>query len=154
MTRMIAILIMMASAGLSGCALDARYPIDVGVAVGAPPPMPVYSAGPPPWAPAYGYQAPLYDYYYYPDSGVYYSLATGTYFYLQHGAWQFGMTLPPTVVINPGAYVSFRLATDRPYRFYGEHRMAYRGWHRNFYSGHEHNRKGRHEHGHGHGHWK
>ncbi len=158
--------VMLAWMFLSGCALDYRQPIDVGVAIGAPLPMPVHSVGPPPWAPAYGYRAPLYEYYYYPDSGVYYSLATSTYFYMQRGGWQFGVTLPAGMMINPGTYVSLQLATDRPYLLYDEHRVAYRCWRRYSYGGHESCRSGgyeyRHEHehgherehGHGHGHWR
>jgi hypothetical protein len=132
---------------------DERRPIGVGVAVGgapipappvvaAPPPMPV--GGPPPWAPAHGRRAQLYRYYYYPAAGVYYSVGTGSYFYMSGGGWQIGVSLPSTMVIDPNAYVALELDTDRPYLYYDEHRAKYAGWDGN---GHGHG------HGHGHGPW-
>jgi hypothetical protein len=86
------------------------------------------SGGPPPWAPAYGHRAQLNQYYYYPASGVYLNVATGTYYYMNGGSWQMGMSLPPTMIIDSGAYVSLQLDTDRPYLYYDQHRGQYAGW--------------------------
>ena len=151
-----AMLVMIAWMVLSGCAFDYRQPIDVGMAIGAPMPAPIHAVGPPPWAPAHGYRAPLHQYYYYPDSSVYYNPVTSTYFYMNRGAWRFGLTLPAGVVINPNAYVGLQLATSRPYLFYDEHRAAYRGWNGPVYGGYEFSRvRGYghgYEHGRGHGH--
>ena len=142
------ILVVATGALLAGCMLDDRRPVGVGVAIGgAPAPVPV--GGPPPWAPAHGRRAQVQRYYYYPSAGVYYNVATSSYFYLNGGAWQVGISLPTTVVIDPSAYVSLELDTDRPYLYYEEHRNKYRGWHRRKHeSDHEEG------HGHGHGRWK
>lgn len=136
---------------LAGCVADGRYPnVGVGVSVGggAPPPVVVEAprGGPPPWAPAHGRRGmeARYRYYYYPSSGVYFNIATGSYFYMNGGNWQMTMSLPTTVILDRGDYVSLELETDQPYRFYDEHRVKFRG------HGHGHAKK----HGHGRGHWK
>ncbi len=125
------ILTIATGAVLTGCMFDDRRPVGVGVAIGgapAPVPAPVPVGGPPPWAPAHGRRAQLYQYYYYPAAGVYFNVATGSYFYMNGGSWQVGMSLPSTVVIDPGAYVSLQLDTDRPYLYYDQHRAKYKGW--------------------------
>ncbi len=134
---------------LAGCATDGRYPnVGVGVSVGgsAPPPVIVEGrrGGPPPWAPAHGHRAKeaRYRYYYYPSSGVYLNVATGSYFYLNGGSWQMTMALPSAVILDTSDYVSLELETDQPYRYYDEHKGKYRGHGRS------------HGHGHGKGHWK
>lgn len=134
---------------LAGCATDGRSPnVGVGVSVGggAPPPVIVEAprGGPPPWAPAHGRRGKevKYRYYYYPASGVYMNASTGGYFYLKGGTWQVAITLPSTVVLDSGDYVSLELETDRPYLYYGEHKSKYKGHGRS--NGH----------GHGKGHWK
>lgn len=123
---------------LAGCVgIDDRRPVGVGVVIGGAPPAPVHGGGPPPWAPAHGRRAhEAQRYYYYPASSVYYSVATGSYFYLNGGGWQVGVSLPTAVVINPVDYVTVELDTDRPYLYYDEHRARF---------------KGRRDHGHGHG---
>jgi uncharacterized protein YcfL len=134
---------------LVGCATDGRSPrVGVGVSVGgsAPPPVIVEASrgGPPPWAPAHGRRAKeaRYRYYYYPASGVYMNVSTGGYFYLNGDTWQVAMTLPSTVRLDSGNYVSLELETDRPYLYYDEHKSKYKGYGRS---------KG---YGHGKGHWK
>jgi hypothetical protein len=119
---------------LAGCATDGRSPnVGVGVSVGggAPPPVIVESrrGGPPPWAPAHGRRAKdaQYRYYYYPASGVYMNVSTGNYFYLNGGTWQVAMTLPSTVVLDSRNYVSLELETDRPFLYYNEHKMKFKG---------------------------
>ena len=119
---------------LFGCTTDGSNPnVGVGVSVGggAPPPVVVEEprGGPPPWAPAHGRRAKevRYRYYYYPASGVYVNVATGSYFYMNGGNWQVGMTLPSTVVLDKTNYVSLELDTDTPYIFYEEHKVKYKG---------------------------
>lgn len=102
---------------LSGCILDDRRPIGIGLSVGGAP-APMLVSGPPLWAPAYGRRAQVYRYYYYPEAEVYYNVVTNSYFYLHGGRWQVGVSLPSTLFINPNAYVSLDLATDRPYLYY------------------------------------
>ena len=118
---------------LTGCATDGRNPrVGVGVSVGAAQPPPVVVAqpapGPPPWAPAHGRRAmAAHRYYYYPASGVYFNVANGNYFYMNGGTWQVGMSLPSTLVLDSSNYVAIELETDRPYLFYDEHRVKYKG---------------------------
>jgi len=83
-----------------------------------------------------------YRYYYYPASGVYMNVSTGSYFYLNGGTWQVAMTLPSTVVLDTSNYVSLELETDRPYLYYEEHKVKYKGHGRSPGNGH------------GRGHWK
>ena len=106
---------------LTGCAGDGRHPnVGVGVSVGgsAPPPVIVEAprGGPPPWAPAHGRRAKeaRYRYYYYPSSGVYLNVATGSYFYLNGGSWQMTMALPSAVILDTSDYVTNR----QPPRFW------------------------------------
>lgn len=134
---------------LIGCATDGRSPnVGVGVSIGGNAPPPVVAGtpkgGPPPWAPAHGRRAKegLYRYYYYPASGVYFNVGTGSYFYLNGGTWQVAMTLPSTLILDSNNYVSLELETDKPYLYYEEHKVKFRG---------HGNSKSR---GRGHGHWK
>ena len=140
------ILFLIAGLFIPGCALDYRQPLDVGIALGAPVPIPVHSVGPPPWVSAYGY-----DYYYYPDVGAYYSLATGMYFYMDGGVWQLGVALPLSMSNNPGGYVSLHLPTSRPYLYYGVHDRRYRGWRG---ASPIYGRSHGYSHGHRHGYWR
>ena len=117
-----------------GCASDGRSPnVGVGVHVGGSPPPPVVATpapqggGPPPWAPAHGRRAKAVVYRYYPSTGVYFNVSTGSYFYLNGGSWQISMSLPSTVVIDTNDYVSVELDTDKPYLYYEEHRVKYKG---------------------------
>ena len=117
---------------LAGCTTDGRSPnVGVGVSVGGGAPPVIVEAprgGPPPWAPAHGRRAKeAYRYYYYPSSGVYVNVSTGSYFYMNGGSWQVAMTLPSTVVLDQGNYVSLELETDRPYIYYDEHKVKYKG---------------------------
>jgi len=117
---------------LAGCTTDGRSPnVGVGVSVGGGAPPVIVEAprgGPPPWAPAHGRRAKeAYRYNYYPSSGVYVNVSTGSYFYMNGGSWQVAMTLPSTVVLDQGNYVSLELETDRPYIYYDEHKVKYKG---------------------------
>lgn len=118
---------------LTGCAGDhGRGPsVGVGVAIGGSAPAPAPGGGPPPWAPAHGRRAKeaAYRYYYYPAAGVYYNVATRSYFYLNGGTWQVAMSLPSGLVIDASDYVSLELNTDRPYLYYEEHKVKFKGKH-------------------------
>jgi len=70
------------------------------------------------------------------------SVSTGSYFYLNGGTWQVAMTLPSTVRLDTSDYVILEMETDRPYLYYDEHKVKYKG--------HGHSRGN----GHGRGHWK
>jgi hypothetical protein len=138
---------------LAGCTTNGRSPhVGVSIGGGAPPPVIVEGrrGGPPPWAPAHGHRAKeaRHHYYYYPTSGVYMNVSTGGYFYLNGGAWQVAMTLPSTVVLDTGNYVSLELETDRPYLYFDEHKVKYKS--KVKYKGHGRSKK----HGHGKKHWK
>ena len=88
-----------------------------------PRPAPV---GPPPWAPAHGYRrAPVYHYYYYPSSYVYFDTGRNVFFYIEGGAWRFGPVLPPHVRINIREAVRMDLDTDRPHTHWDRHRQSY-----------------------------
>ena len=119
---------------LTGCAMDGGNPnVGVGVSVGTPAPEPVIVAtprgGPPSWAPAHGRRAKevRYRYQYYPASGVYVNVSTGSYFYMNGGSWQVGMSLPSTLVLDRSNYVNLELETDRPYLYYEEHKVNHNG---------------------------
>ena len=120
---------------LVGCTTDGRKPnVGVGVSIGGSPPPPVVvealrGGGPPPWSPAHGRRAKeaRVQYHYYPSSGVYVNVSTGSYFYMNGGSWQVSTTLPSAVVLDRGDYVSLELETDRPYLFYDEHRGKFKG---------------------------
>ena len=106
---------------LSGCVVvDDRKPNG---------PVMKTGGGPPPWAPAHGRrakEAAAYTYYYYPSAGVYFSVATGSYFYSTGGSWQVATSLPSTIVVNSGDYVTLELETDKPYLYYNEHKVKYK----------------------------
>jgi len=128
---------------LSGCAMDGRTPnVGVGVTMGGSPPPPAIvkesRGGPPPWAPAHGRRAKeaQYRYYYYPASGIYMNVNTGSYFYMNGGTWQVAMTLPSAVVLDRNNYVSVDLETDTPYLHYEEHKVKYKAQGRSNGRGH------------------
>lgn len=114
--------------------MDGRSPnVGVGISVGNSPPPPVVvqrpQDGPPPWAPAHGRRAKeaRYRYYYYPASGIYMNVSTGSYFYMNGANWQVAMSLPSGVMLDTSNVVSLELDTDRPYLHYDEHKVKYNG---------------------------
>jgi hypothetical protein len=74
------------------------------------------------------------------------NVTTGSYFYMNGGNWQVAMTLPSALVLDTSNYVSMELETDRPYLYYEEHKVKYKGHGRSQGNGHGN--------GHGRGHWK
>jgi hypothetical protein len=81
-------------------------------------------SGPPAHAPAHGYRA-KYQYKYYPSSSVYYDTDRQLYFYLKGDDWQIGASLPSSLSLVLGDYVSIELDTDKPYTYYSEHLKQY-----------------------------
>ena len=98
---------------LEGCA-------GTGITIGKGPsqePSPAYKkGGPPPWAPAHGYRA-KHRYRYYPSSRVYYEKERGVYFYYRNGEWQVSVSLPTSLRLDVGDYVTLEMDTDRPYEY-------------------------------------
>jgi hypothetical protein len=107
-----------------GCHAD-RAGIHIG---DDPPPAVVAPAkpggGPPPHAPAHGYRA-KHQYHYYPASYVYFDLSRKCYFYLEGDSWKVSASLPTSVSVGLGDYVSIEMDTDKPYTQFDEHRKKY-----------------------------
>ena len=76
--------------------------------------------GPPAHAPAHGYRA-KHQYRYYPSESVYYDTGRGLYFYLKGSNWEVGASLPRSLRMGLGDYVSMELDTDKPYVHHKEH---------------------------------
>ena len=76
--------------------------------------------GPPAHAPAHGYRA-KHQYRYYPSESVYYDKGRGLYFYLKGSNWEVGASLPSSLRMGLGDYVSMELDTDKPYVHHKEH---------------------------------
>ena len=88
------------------------------------PPPPPHEEGPPPWAPAHGYRA-KHHYRYYPSSYVYYDTARSLYFYSEAGRWHVSVSLPSSIRIDVGDYVSLDMDTDEPYRYHSDVEKRY-----------------------------
>jgi len=89
----------------------------------APAPSPPES-GPPPWAPAHGRRA-RYQYYYYPESYVYFDAGRRLYFYFYGDAWQVSVSLPSGMHIRAGEYVRLDMEVDRPYLYHSDVEKRY-----------------------------
>jgi len=80
--------------------------------------------GPPPHAPAHGYRA-KHKYRYYPSCSVYYDNGRKLYFYLKGVNWEVGASLPSSIRVRLGDYVSVELDTDKPYTYHSDHVKRY-----------------------------
>ena len=80
--------------------------------------------GPPPHAPAHGYRA-KHHYRYYPSCSVYYDSGRKLFFYLKGDNWEIGASLPSSIRVRLGEYVSMELDTDRPYVYHADHVKRY-----------------------------
>jgi len=80
--------------------------------------------GPPPHAPAHGYRA-KHQYRYYPSRSVYYDTGRGLYFYIKGDNWEVGASLPNSLRVGLGDYVSMELDTEKPYIHHAEHVKKY-----------------------------
>lgn len=120
MLKLIAPLLLVLLA-VGGCAIvDDRKPNGAVMTTGG---------GPPPWAPAHGRRAKetsTYTYYYYPSAAVYFSVATGSYFYSTGGNWQTATRLPAGIIVSSRDYVTLELDTDKPYLYHNDHKVKYK----------------------------
>ena len=80
--------------------------------------------GPPPHAPAYGYRA-KHQYRYYPSRSVYYDIGRKIYFYIEGDHWEVAASLPGSLRVGLGDYVSMELDTEKPYLYNAEHAKKY-----------------------------
>ena len=80
--------------------------------------------GPPAHAPAHGYRA-KHKYRYYPSCSVYYDSGRRLYFYLRGDNWKVGASLPNSLRVGLGDYVSIEMDTDKPYKHHKEHKTKY-----------------------------
>ena len=80
--------------------------------------------GPPPHAPAHGYRA-NHHYQYYPSSSVYYDSDREIYFYLKGDNWEVGTSLPSSISLRIGDYISIEMNTDKPYTHHADHVKRY-----------------------------
>jgi len=104
------------------------FDLDIGIKIGDSHSEPVKSSpkknGPPDHAPAHGYRA-KHNYYYYPDSHVYFDTGRSVYFYLSDGAWKVSASLPGSLKVSLGSRVSIEMDSDKPYTKYSEHRSQF-----------------------------
>ncbi|MDH4267220.1 MAG: hypothetical protein OEW45_16440 [Deltaproteobacteria bacterium] len=92
-------------------------------------PSPIYAplpleSGPPPWAPAHGHRA-KHQYYYYPESHVYFDVGRSLYFYSHGAGWQASVSLPSGIRVSAGEYVSLDMDNDRPYIYHADVEKRY-----------------------------
>ena len=80
--------------------------------------------GPPPHAPAHGYRA-KYSYYYYPASYVYFDVTRKMYFYMEAGVWRTTISLPDSMRVKLGDYVTIDMDDDEPYHEVESHKKTY-----------------------------
>jgi hypothetical protein len=80
--------------------------------------------GPPSHAPAHGYRS-KYEYRYYSSCSVYYDDSRKLYFYLEGENWRVSASLPHTIQLSLIDYVRIEMETDKPYRYYQEHKRKY-----------------------------
>ena len=65
-----------------------------------------------------------YEWYYFPESGVYYNISERYYYYPYNGSWRRATQLPSRLVLRYEDRVRLKL-TDTPYIKYKEHRRKY-----------------------------
>jgi hypothetical protein len=82
-------------------------------------------AGPPKHAKAHGYRA-KHTYRYYPSANAYYDVERKAYFYLEGTNWRMGVSLPDTLSVSLGKYVTIEMDSDKPYTRFEEHKRQYR----------------------------
>jgi len=96
-----------------------------GVVITSPaPPPPASKSSPPPWAPAHGRRA-KYAYRYYPSYYVYYDVLRKVYFYIEGDGWRVSAQLPSRVHLGHANYVAIELETDKPFKYFSEHKKKY-----------------------------
>jgi len=81
-------------------------------------------AGPPEHAKAHGYRA-KHTYRYYPSANAYYDVERKSYFYLEGNNWRVGVSLPDTLNVRLGSYVTIGMDSDKPYTSFEVHKRQY-----------------------------
>lgn len=118
---------------MTGASQVSAFDLDIGINIGGGGSEPAKSSskknGPPDHAPAHGYRA-KHNYYYYPDSHVYFDTGRSMYFYLSDGAWKVSASLPGSLKVSLGSRVSIEMDSDKPYTKYSEHRSKFPPGHR------------------------
>lgn len=67
-----------------------------------------------------------YDYYYYPNTRIYFNISTGYYYYPDRDRWVRIKRLPPRYRLNHNDRVTIRIKSkDQPYLYHKEHRARY-----------------------------
>ncbi len=82
------------------------------------------NSGPPNHAKAHGYRA-KHTYRYYPCVQAYYDVDRRTYFYLEGDSWHVSVSLPISLGLQLGNYVTIEMDSDKPYTRFEEHRQKY-----------------------------
>ncbi|MCB1742368.1 MAG: hypothetical protein KDK91_18480 [Gammaproteobacteria bacterium] len=77
-------------------------------------------SGPGPYRPDY------YDYYFYPDVGVYFHLYSGYYYYRDGHSWLRARVLPPGIHLDHRVRRLLVIHDDPPYRRHETYRREYR----------------------------
>jgi len=66
-----------------------------------------------------------HHYLYYPSSSVYFDRDRRLYYYLSHGHWEAGSSLPRSIRSGLGDYVKLELNTGMPYTYHADHCKQY-----------------------------
>ena len=67
-----------------------------------------------------------YDYYYYPNTRIYFNISTGYYYYPDRDRWVRIKRLPPRYRLNNNDRVTVRIKSkDQPYLYHNQHRAKY-----------------------------
>ena len=105
-------------ASLNGCK-TAGVQVDFSTVLGE-----YVKPGPPAHAKAHGYRA-KHTYRFYPEAAVYFDISSKSYFYLCGNEWRVAVTLPQTLRIKLGDYVTIEMDADKPYTKFKEHKIKY-----------------------------
>jgi hypothetical protein len=81
-------------------------------------------SGPPDHAKAHGYRA-KHTYRYYPSAQAYYDVERKAYFYLEGDDWRVSVSLPISLKLQLGDYVTVEMDSDKPYTRFEEHKEKY-----------------------------
>ncbi len=117
MKHLIAVLVLISISVLSGCKTMS------GIMVSGQSSHPGNSEHKPP---AHGQRAKteLHEYYYYPNSYVYFDLSRNVYFYLSGSRWLVSASLPKHYKLDQHR-VSLKMTSDKPYSHYTSHKKKY-----------------------------
>ncbi len=66
-----------------------------------------------------------YDYYYYPNTSVYFHVSSGNYHYRDGKKWKKARSLPPRYKLNSRDRVRIKINSDKPHVNNNKHRTRY-----------------------------